>query len=226
MNKILIVVLALVSGAMFCSCVDHAESHDSWESNGSDWETKEFRKEQMTVSEFTDWFALKQNSLSKVRVISEMKYSLSYLPAEVMAYLELRNEDFDFERFKKVQTGYSEMTYFNLKLEVLDGRGELLKYKLDSPAQYEDRIKYFSFKIEKDIYLIQGNDTIWPGLCQFERIFEVAPHVNVMFAFDNRVFDRNREFTIVYNDKVFEKGTIKYYYQNNQLINLPNITAL
>lgn len=183
-------------------------------------------KEKATAQEFVAWCSNEENHLAKSKVISELNYQLSYLPSESMAFLELRTEEYDYEKFKKTAANYKEMTYFNFKIELSGGSGELLKYQLNSPQQYESRVKYISFQMEKDLCLVQGQDTLYPGLYHFERAFEVVPYLTVMFAFDNKKFDKEKEFTIVYNDKLFEKGLIKFNYQNRQLIDMPNVVAL
>jgi len=222
-----ILVFCVASCIGFCAC-DRDDPKDTFlgVSDVKQWEVQDHSHEQMTVGEFATWCADDRNNFHKTEDIEDVRYKLSYLPAEAMAYLELRTEDYDFATFKKTLERYTDMSYFNFRIELKNGKGELLKHQLSSPGQYEDRVKYFSFKMEKDICLVQGRDTVFPGLFQFERIFEVAPYANVMFAFDNTLFNKNEEFTVVYNDVVFDKGFIKYHYQNKQLINLPNITEL
>ncbi len=182
--------------------------------------------ETMTLKEFTGWCADKENKLAKEKTISGIRFKLSYLPAEIMALLELRSEHYDFEKFLKTRDTYLEMVYFNFKIEATDGTGELLKYKLESPAQYEARVKYLSFDMQNDLCLVQGNDTLLPGLYQFERTFGVAPYATVMLAFDAKKLDKSKGFTLVYNDRLFETGLIKFSYSDKQLINLPNINGL
>ena len=187
---------------------------------------KDHSAEKMSLKEFMGWCADKNNKLSKEKDIEDMRFKLSYLPPEAMAFLELRTEKYDLSKFQKTSKDFSEMSYFNFRIEVIDGTGELLKYKMQSPSQYDARIKYASFEMQNDLYLVQGQDTLLPGLFQFERIFEVAPYATMMFAFDNKKFDKTSEFTIVYNDRLFEKGFVKFNYKNKQLINLPNISEL
>jgi hypothetical protein len=188
--------------------------------------TETYTNENMTIHEFVDWCADEDHKLNKTKEISDMKYNLSYLPAEAMAFLELRKESIDISKFEKTKADYMEMTYFNFRIEALNTKNELLKYRLRSAGQYEDRIKYMAFGIENDIYLVQGKDTLHPGLCHFERIFEVAPYATVMLAFDNKQFNKDEEFTLMYNDRLFEKGFVKFNYKNKQLINLPKIIGL
>jgi len=47
-----------------------------------------------------------------------------------------------------------------------------------------------------------------------------------MMAFDNSKFDEEKEFTLVYNDRLFEKGLVKFNYQNKQLVDVPKVVKL
>lgn len=183
-------------------------------------------KTDLPLPEFVKWVGDKENNLSKSKEISEMKYHLSYIPKECMAYLELKDEAYTPEQFNKTLESYKTMTYFNFRIELKDGKGELLKYDLNSPQQYTERINYVSFGMQKDIFLVQEKDTLFPGLYHFERTFDIAPFTTVMIAFDNEKFNPEKEFTIVYNDKLFNKGFIKYNYQPKQLIDLPNLSGV
>ncbi len=182
--------------------------------------------EAVSADEFVSWCSNEENQLSKSKAISEMIYRVNFLPAESMAYTELKTSQYDLETFQKTSESYKSMSYFNFRLQLNNGNGELLKYKVNSPAHYEERIKYVSFYMEKDLYLVQGNDTVYPGIYHFERTYEVVPFITVMLAFDNTKFDKEKEFTIVYNDKLFEKGLVKFTYQNKVLVDVPQVVQL
>lgn len=225
MTKILTIIMGafILTASMSCNVKgEHVEAADA------DPETaaKDYTQENMTIKEFVSWCADDNNKLTKLKEILDMKFKLSYLPPESMAFLELRTEAYDLTKFQKTCQDYSAMTYFNFRLEAIKGKGELLKYRLRSPAQYEARIKYMSFNMQNDICLVQGKDTLLPGLFHFERAFEAAPYATTMFAFDNKKFNKNSDFTIFYNDRLFEKGYVKFSYKNGQLINIPNISEL
>lgn len=180
----------------------------------------------MPLDRFVTWINDEENHLLKVKEISDINYQMSYTPKECLAYQELKGEEYTKEKFAETTKHYEGMTYFNLKIEVEEGAGELLKYKLTSPQQYNSRITYMSFEMQKDICLVQGKDTLYPGLYHFERIFSIAPYATVLLAFDNEKFKTDQEFTLVYNDRLFNKGFIKYNYSSKQLIDLPNISGV
>ncbi len=223
--------LLIFLGVILLSCSDKKNSSLSEEAKinadtDSEHTKLENTKSNVSLKEFVSWCSNPANQLNKSKDISELKYSLIYMPMETMAFLELRNQQYDYSKFQKTCGNYSEMTYFNLRIELTSGNGELIKYNLKTPAQYEERVRYTSFGMQNDIYLVQGNDTLRPGLYQSERIFEVAPYMIASFGFDNKKFDNKKEITIVLNDQLFEKGFIKFNYKNGQLIDMPTITVL
>lgn len=181
---------------------------------------------EMPLIDFNAWIVAEENNLVKSKSISELNYKMSFVPKECMAFNELKGQEYTQEEFDEAITHYKDMSYFNFKIEVPKEQGELLKYNLSSPQQYNDRINYMSFRMQKDIILVQENDTLFPGIFHFERIFEIAPFATVMLAFDNSKINLEKEFTIIYNDQLFNKGYIKYYYQPNLLIDLPKINSL
>jgi hypothetical protein len=178
------------------------------------------------LEEFVRWATDKEHKLVKDKKISEINYQLAFIPMQSMAYLELKNDSITKKKFEEAENHYKEMSYFKFRIELIGGSGELLKYNLESNQQYSERINYMSFKMQKDIFLVQGRDTLSPGLFEFERIFEIAPYATVMFAFDKKKFSPESEFTIIYNDRLFKKGLIKYNYRPKLLIDLPNISGV
>lgn len=181
---------------------------------------------EMPLIDFNAWISAEENNLVKSKNISELNFKMSFVPKESMAFNELKGQEYTKEEFDEALTHYKDMSYFNFRIEVPKEQGELLKYNLSSAQQYNDRINYMSFRMQKDIILVQDNDTLFPGIFHFERIFETAPFATVMLAFDNKKINLEKEFTIIYNDQLFNKGYIKYYYQPNLLIDLPKINSL
>lgn len=224
MNKAYYILITSVL-VLFYSCREDANSVATSEPETDAIELQNTHTD-LPLNSFIEWVANKENNLVKNKEISEMNYKLSFMPKEYLAHLELKNEVYTEEQFAESVKHYSEMTYFNFRIELVGGSGELLKYNLNSGQQYNDRINYMSFRMPKDIFLIQGKDSLSPDLFHFERIFEVAPYATVMIAFDDEKFNPAEEFTIVYNDRLFNKGCIKFNYRPKLLIDLPNISGV
>jgi hypothetical protein len=221
LNKLKNIIPVIVFFAFSCNAPEEKRSaliHSSME--------LENVNEEMPIADFISWAGNIDNELTKSKEFSEINYRLSFMPAQSLAYIELRGQEYTMEQFNAACKHYDGMSYFNLRIELPAGSGELLKHGLESPNQYNDRLNYMSFKMQNDIYLVQGQDTLLPGLFHYERIFEAGSYATVMLAFDDAKFNKEKDFTIVYDDHLFNKGYIKYTYYSKQLIDLPNISGV
>lgn len=89
---------------------------------------------------------------------------------------------------------------------------DLLKDKFTS-LSYEDGVKYMSFSLDKDFYVVTSkNDTIQCSGVNYERNFKVAPFQKVLLFFSG--IDPKEKIQLIYNDKLFKKGTLKFQFKD------------
>jgi hypothetical protein len=90
---------------------------------------------------------------------------------------------------------------------------DLLKDKFTS-LSYEDGVKYMSFSLDKDFYVVtSNNDTIKCSGVNYERNFKVAPFQKVLLFFSG--IDPNEKIQLIYNDKLFKKGILKFQFKDS-----------
>ena len=78
---------------------------------------------------------------------------------------------------------------------------------------YEESVKYMSFALNKDFYVVTSkNDTIPCSGVNFERSFKVAPNQKVLLFFSG--IGPNDTIQLVYNDYLFRKGTMKFKFND------------
>lgn len=78
---------------------------------------------------------------------------------------------------------------------------------------YEDGVKYMSFSMDKDFYVVTSkNDTIKCSGVNYERNFKVAPFQKILLFFSG--IDPNEKIQLIYNDRLFKKGTIKFQFKD------------
>lgn len=215
--------ISWVLSALVFACCSDAEMNESGQASH---QPLEHMNERLPLKEFLSWVIDEENGLTKKKKISDIDYKIAYLPAEQMAYMELKNEPYTEEKFNSTLQNYKNMSYFNFRIELNSQSGEVLKYNLNSAQHYSERINYLAFGMQKDIFMIQNGDTLFSGLYHFERIYDLAPYATVMLAFDDKKFKKENEFSIVFNDHLFNKGYIKYNYKPNQIIDLPNLAGI
>lgn len=90
---------------------------------------------------------------------------------------------------------------------------DLLKDKFTS-LSYEDGVKYMSFSLDKDFYVVtSNNDTIKCSGVNYERNFKVGPFQKVLLFFSG--IDPNEKIQLIYNDKLFKKGILKFQFKDS-----------
>ena len=78
---------------------------------------------------------------------------------------------------------------------------------------YTDAVKYMSFGLDKDFYVVTSKkDTILCSGVNFERNYKVAPFQKVLLFFSG--IDPNDKIQLIYNDYLFRKGTLKFKFKD------------
>jgi len=78
---------------------------------------------------------------------------------------------------------------------------------------YDKTIEYMSFKLNDDFYIVTSkNDTIACNGVSYERNYKIAPFQKVLLFFSK--IDPNDKIQLVYKDRLFGKGTIKFRFKD------------
>lgn len=142
------------------------------------------------------------NSFKKTVVVDDVFYTAAILPKDYYITKNLDKKDSLYyyrNKLKKEEVVQIDFQHIDRK--------DLFK---DKSIDYETYIKYISSKIKNDFYVItKKGDTVKPKGVFFERNYTLAPYKRVLvyFSFPNEI---KKEMKFVYNDKLFEKGLIKF----------------
>jgi hypothetical protein len=78
---------------------------------------------------------------------------------------------------------------------------------------FDDTIKYMSFGLDKDFYVVTSkNDTIKCQGVNYERSFKVTPYQKVLLFFSG--IDPDDKIQLVYKDVLFRKGLLKFKFKD------------
>ncbi|MBC7412326.1 MAG: hypothetical protein H7331_07720 [Bacteroidia bacterium] len=182
---------------------------------------------QLSPSEYVQWIQNSENGLKKEKKIDEISFSLQHKPTDYVICQEEQTNTISPQVLKSKRAELNDMEYYDFKIILANGEGELLKHNLESNDQYDKRVKYFAFEMQKDIAIVQNNDTIPCALFHFERAYDVSPFSTFLLGFAKQKNDtKYNEKTFIYHDKVFKKGIIKFTYTHNELHNIPQLKTL
>lgn len=213
----LIFILAIVS-----SCT-RTKNHFVIDNN-QPLSQKESAINELQPHDYVTWISNPENGLIKKQKVEDLSYSLQYKPADYMVCMEERKDNISANELSEKRKEYSELEYYDLKIEMEKGQGELLKHHIPISSSYEQRVNYYAFKMQKDIYMVSAGDTISCAMFHFERAYDIAPYSKFLLAFAKTKNDKDK--IIVFDDKIFNKGIFKFRFSQEEIKNIPTVKAI
>ncbi len=202
---------------------NHDEALMDFDSGAKELNQVSFKNQEFGPSKYVELFKKRQTKATKIQKLGELSYYATYLPKDYMVLNELRKEQISKEEFDKVSETYGDMSYYLLEVETEDGQ-ELARHEMVSPGQYEERIKYLSFEMEKDVSLKLKDGTEVPCvLFHYERTYNVSPKNTFLLGFEVPEAQKNQTVQMVVNDRLFNQGFIKFKWQPQDVDQLPKV---
>ncbi len=178
-------------------------------------------------SELVDWVQDVNNGLKQEKTIGEISFSLQYKPYSYIISMEERSDSISASIVGSKTKELEGMEYYDFKIKLNNGSGEVLKYNLSSVEEYAKRVEYFSFQMNKDLWLVEGSDSIPCSLFHFERGYDAAPYSTFLLGFaHNKKPKTDNEISFVFQDRIFQKGIIKFSLNRSKLENIPKLKTL
>lgn len=149
-------------------------------------------------------------SLKSTQTVDDISFTATEVPLPFYIVRETGNQDM-FEADSIYQINKNErLIEFTFEQ---DKEEDLLQSKFTN-MDYEEAITYLAFTVENDFFAVtKSNDTIACSGAIYERAFKVAPHQKVLLFFSG--IDPDEEVQLVYNDKLYRKGILKFTFTKN-----------
>lgn len=101
-----------------------------------------------------------------------------------------------------------------------DDEGKDLLTSGQSKFGFEDSVKHLAFGIQEDFYVVtSASDTVRCAGVSYERTYKIAPYQRVLLFFSG--IDPQEKLRLVYNDRLFGNGTIKFSFEDKLKIIKP-----
>jgi hypothetical protein len=146
--------------------------------------------------------------------VDNINFIATEVPVQYYLLKDQGNQD-----LKKIDSIYQEnKTERIIEFSFTDEEQRELLQKKFTNIEDKEAIEYLSFKMQNDFYAVTDKkDTIRCSGLLYERNFKVTPYHKIILYFSN--INPNDKIQLVYQDKLFNKGTLKFKF-NEQIINL------
>lgn len=159
----------------------------------------------MSPDQYADWMQQHHLTLKTSKNVGAFSMEATYLPADWLAIKEAGTAN--TTQIATARQAYAGLEYYQLRIALQSGQGDLLQFGASSTGEYYQRVEYFSFGLQNDLRLLVGADTLPCKLFHFERNYGAAPYADFMLGFEEKG-GNNFDRTVICYDRVFTQSQI------------------
>jgi|TARA_B110000438_G_C15617304_1_gene564916 hypothetical protein len=222
---------------VFCSCNEQVKTSEAEDVNpieqaipkgiSNEQQVPIYVDVELSATNYIAWVKNEDNQLNRSKTIQDIRFRVNYLPLDYMLCNELKKSNVSKKELELLKQEYNGMEYYELKIEALKFNDELAKYQLQSQGQYQERIQYLAFDMQNNISLqTEDNRLVECKLYHFERTYGITPYSTFLLGFSKEDIAAAKERTIVIDDKLFNKGLIKFNWTEQALNNVPKLSVI
>lgn len=178
--------------------------------------------------DYVKWVKATDNGLKKIKEMSHYAFEVQYKPLDFIVAQEEKTNDLaeDILVKRKEELG-EDYYYYNLRIKSLEGNLSPIGAGVGTNQQYNQRLSYFTFDMQEDLYLLEGQDTLPCTMYQFVRNYDVAPFVEFALGFKKKKKGPIQEdLTFVLEDRILGIGSTRIIFEEQVLNNTPKIKTL
>ncbi len=187
-------------------------------------------KSMNNAADYFNYLDNPEHGICKVKDISDLEIKVKYLPAEYLTYQELKNEkQNDINRDSIIEIYQHNITFLVTvgPSKSAENSFDITKVGVSNMEEFKARSMQLNFNMKSAFKLITDSQTLEPVFCEMENVYDLSFHrkFNVVFSpiEDKDELKNTEEFTLVYNDELFNTGISKFKFSKDNINKIPSI---
>ena len=178
------------------------------------------QKNNVNDKEYLTYVSGEKNGLKKRKQVKDIIFEVQYKTPEYVLLKEgLNKGTLEWEeRYEKTKQNY----FFDIRLSVKNSNYGILKYNIQDYDDYNQRLYYFAFKVNEDIMMIDGRDSIPCSFHHFERTYDLAGHNTILVGFSPKAKQKGDK-TLIINSPFLFSGPVKFNIKQSDIDRIPNL---
>ena len=183
----------------------------------------------LSPDRYLEFYKLNKNELTKTREAETLEFEASYIPTDLMALgnVDYAADAFDKSEFSKLHKNYDSAFYFTFKIKTRDENFPMKKL-IKSKENYAELNRYINADIKNDFYIELGEKKINCGIINAESDLAIRNAFTFVMSFEKLAFanELTDDITLIYHDKIFQNGILKFHFSKSLINNFPKIKAI
>jgi hypothetical protein len=162
-----------------------------------------------------------KNGLKVNQEVNGVDYSLQFEPVEYCVMLEKRSFSIPLEVFKEEYNRFKGLEHYTFRINrtsmdsLVNGLGDTSKYKKSVK-------EYFDFRIQKDIKMVMGQDTVPCSICQPDANTGISQYYTFSLGFSTKDDSKSQADRIfVYENKILHTNKVTLCVKGKDITSIP-----
>lgn len=180
-----------------------------------------------TEAAFYAWLHDPDNGLVQTRQIGDLHISVKYLPAELLAYRELKGGA-PSRQADSLRNRYRRSHAFLLTLKPVgydsggDPGGDVMYRGVGNYAAYKKRVMDLNFNLDRYVRLRDGKKELKPLLHTLENTYGATEGRSLYLVFENAAAGGSA-LDFVFSDEILGTGISHFRFRKSDLENVPSL---
>jgi len=181
------------------------------------------QRKQLSPNDYIAWAKKSEKDLVKVKEIRGYRFTSKLQPSELLVIKNMNDiaSQEELDSLNKIQRGI-----VNIVLDIgsVNNQQSLLRANITDESEYYQRVFYYTSEVQRDLYLVEGTDTLRCAFYHFEQTYNLTPVNSMIMEFERINPDSEFEdLSLVYDDRILNTGIMKFSYKKAFLNNLPEL---
>jgi hypothetical protein len=182
------------------------------------------QSEELAPLEFVKWIENPSNGLIVEKEKEDLIFKLQYKPIEYVVAVQERKRQLSKKVFEKAKSQMEGLQYFTFRISPADVNKPLLDKSRLTSEDYDRRINYFSFEMQHDLVLFDGQDSLRCLLFHYERAYNLNAENTFLLGFDlpnNQIPTGSKK--LIFHDPILGTGQIELNIDQEDLARIPKL---
>jgi hypothetical protein len=162
------------------------------------------------------------NGLALKEEINDWVIELKYLPAEYFLLTQIDNNDLNDSIINATRIENQDSRYFLLTISNRLNKSSLNK-DVNSIDEFNERINKLMVDVPQSVTYLTLNNTLKCSMHTIERSYNLSSAQNILLTFEVPENIKQEDFSICWNDQIFNFGKIYFQYKAKDFKNIPSI---
>ncbi len=162
------------------------------------------------------------NGLALKEEINDWVIELKYLPTEYFLLNQIDNNNLNDSIINATLTENQDVRYFLLTISNRLNKPSLNK-DVNSIAEFNERINKLMVDVPQSVTYLTSSNILKCSMHTIERSYNLSSAQNILLTFEVPENIKQEDFSICWNDQIFNFGKIYFQYKAKDFKNIPSI---